>query len=404
MMQPPGMAASTRPLSVFLIAGEPSGDALGGALMAAIANRLEGRVQFSGVGGDAMMAQGLASLFPMSDLSVMGVAEILPRLPLLLRRIRETVAAIRQRKPDIVVSIDAPDFCFRVGQRLATDTMPLVHYVAPTVWAWRAGRAKKIARFLDHLMAVLPFEPPYFEKEGLACTYVGHPALDAGFNQGNAGRFRRAHGLSETLPLLCVLPGSRRGEVKRLLPVFGEAIRRLAYRHPGLVVVVPTVPHVQKLVEAATATWPLRTIVIKAERDKIDAFAASTAALAASGTVSLQLALARLPQVIAYRVSPATAWLVRRLIRIPHASLPNILLNEALVPELLQADCEPVALSRAVADLLEKAELRQVQIDGFNRMAALMGEGQLTPAERAADVVLQLIAQHAGQNRPTEAA
>lgn len=384
-----------RPPTIFLIAGEPSGDALGGALMAALARRLGGHVHFCGVGGEAMIGQGLASLFPMSDLSVMGLAEVLPRLPLLLRRIRETVAAVRARKPDIVITIDAPDFSFRVAKQLATDDVPLVHYVAPTVWAWRPGRAKKIAAFLDHLMAVLPFEPPYFTREGLDCTYVGHPALEAGFNRGHAERFRRAHGLAENQPILCVLPGSRRGEVTRLLPVFDEVMRRLVYRHPALVVAVPVVPHLAKQIEAATANWPLRAIIVRGERDKIDAFAASTAALAASGTVSLQLALARLPQVIAYRVNGLTAWLIRRLVRVRYASLPNLLLNRPIVPELLQQECEPIGLSRAVADLLEQPELRQEQIDAFNEMAQMLGEGELAPADRAADVVLKVLAERA---------
>jgi lipid-A-disaccharide synthase len=384
-----------RPPTIFLIAGEPSGDALGAALMAALSRRLGGHVQFCGVGGEAMIDQGLASLFPMSDLSVMGLTEVLPRLPLLLRRIRQTVAGVRERRPDIVVSIDAPDFSFRVGRQLAADAVPLVHYVAPTVWAWRPGRARAVAQFLDHLMALLPFEPPYFEREGLDCTYVGHPALEAGFNRGNGERFRRAHGLTEGQPVLTVLPGSRRGELARLLPVFGDTMRRLVYRHPALVVAVPVVPHLAKQIEIETANWPLRAVIVRGERDKIDAFAASTAALAASGTVSLQLALARVPQVIAYRVNALTAWAARRLIRVQHASLPNIILGRGVVPELLQNACEPIGLGHAVADLLEQPKLRQAQINAFEDMAKIMGEGEMLPSERAADVILTLLARKA---------
>ena len=377
-------------LSVFLVAGEPSGDLLGAALMRAISKQTGADVRFSGVGGERMIEAGLASLFPMSDLSVMGLAEVLPRIPRLLGRVRETVAAIRQARPDIVVTIDAPDFCSRVASRLRGSGIPIAHYVAPTVWAWRPGRAKKWARLINRMLALFPFEPPYFQRAGLACSYVGHPALEAGFNHGDGAGLRSRLGISASATVLCILPGSREGEVSRLLPVFSQVVKRLVYRYPGLVILVPTVAPVAALVEREVARWPLKAHVIRGERQKIDAFAASTVALAASGTVSLQLSLARLPQVITYRVSRLTAFIARRMIRVPYVSLPNILLDRSMVPELLQENCDPGGMARAIAHLLDDRTARPAQLNADEEIAALLGESGPAPSERAARVVIAM--------------
>src|SRR5712691_5826661 len=222
------MEAEAAPF-LFIIAGEPSGDALGAALIAALRKRTSGRLQIAGIGGEQMAAQGLRSLVPLADLAVAGVAEVLPRAPLILRRVRETVAAIRTLKPDVVVTIDSSGFSWRVAQRLRRrgERLPLIHYVAPMVWAWRGGRARRMARWYDHLLTLLPFEPAYFERVGLAASYVGHPVLESGAERGDAARFRATHAIAEGELVLSVLPGSRGGEVRRLVPIFGAALRRL---------------------------------------------------------------------------------------------------------------------------------------------------------------------------------
>jgi lipid-A-disaccharide synthase len=375
---------------VFLIAGEPSGDVIGGRLMAALKRATQGRIRFAGIGGERMMAEGLDPLFPLDELALFGLAELLPRLPNLLRRLRQTAEAIRQERPDVVVTIDAPDFCLRIAKRLKGSGIPFVHYVAPTVWAWRPGRARKMAGLVNHLLALLPFEPPYFHREGLDCTFVGHPIVEGGAGNGDAGRFRERHGIAADTPLLCVLPGSRQSEVGRLLPDFEAMLRLLAAGHSGLRAVVPTVPHVRERVEEAIRSWPVPVTVVEGDRDKYDAMAASTAAVAASGTVALELALARLPSVIAYRLHPLTVALYRRLIRVKYANLVNIMLDRMLVPELLQEDCTPQKLADAVGRLLDDPAAREEQIAGVSEVARWLGAQGTLPSERAASVVLDV--------------
>lgn len=376
---------------VFLIAGEPSGDLLGARLMTALKRRAGGPVRFAGVGGERMIAEGLDTLFPLHELSLMGIAELVPKLPNLVRRLAQTAAEIRRLRPDVVVTIDAPDFCFRIARRLKGQGIPFVHYVAPSVWAWRPKRARKVARVLDHLLALLPFEPPYFEREGLPCTFVGHPIVEGGAASGDGVRFRAAHGIAPTDRLLTVLPGSRRSEISRLLPDFRETIGRLAPRYPDLVVAVPTVPHVRDSVASEISSWPVRTILVEGDQDKYDAFAASEAALAASGTVALELALARLPAVIAYRMHPVTIGLYRRFIRVKYANLVNIMLDRMLVPELLQENCTPEKLDAAITKLLDDPAARREQQEGVAEVARWLGLGGPPPSERAADVVLAVV-------------
>jgi lipid-A-disaccharide synthase len=379
---------------IFLVAGEPSGDVLGARLMAGLKEATGGRVRFAGIGGERMIAEGLDSLFPMDELTLFGLAELLPKLPNILRRINLTVETVLEMKPDAVVTIDAPDFCFRVAKKVrkAAPSIKLIHYVAPTVWAWRPGRAKKIAAFLDHLLVLLPFEPPYFEKVGLAATFVGHSIVEAGVEQGDAAAFRARHGIAPETRLLTVLPGSRRSEIKLLLPDFGHTLSILAQRHPDLRVVVPTVGKVAGAVRAAAANWPLAPIVVEGDVKKYSAFAASTAALAASGTVALELALARLPAIIAYRVHPITHRLYSRLIRVKYANLVNIMQDRMLVPEYLQGDCAPDRLAEGVDRLLSDSAARQFQIDGVAEVARWLGQGEeKPPSRRAADAVLAVI-------------
>jgi lipid-A-disaccharide synthase len=378
----------------FLIAGEPSGDLIGASLMRALRLRTGGTARFAGIGGEQMMAEGLDSLLPIRELAIMGMLEVLPAARRLLRRVRETAAEIEKLRPAVVVTIDNSGFCFRVGElvKQQADRPLIVHYVAPMVWAWRAHRARSAARAADHLLTLLPFEPPHFAEVGLPATYVGHPVVESGAGQGDGARFRAAHGIAPGAPVLTVLPGSRRAEVRRLLPVFGPTVERLAKRIPGLVVIVPTVETVAEIVGDAIGKWTPPTIVVRGITDKFDGFAASNAALAASGTVSLELAMARVPMVIGYRVWTPT-WLGLKLVsKVAYASLINILLDRPVIPELLQLACVPERLEPAVAALLTDPAARAAQLSAFAAGLAQIGLGGDLPSLRAADQILALLA------------
>jgi lipid-A-disaccharide synthase len=380
--------------TIFLLAGEASGDLLGARLMAALKRKTGNTVRFVGVGGPEMAREGLASLFPFTDLANFGLAEVLPRVPLLLRRMREVAAAARAARPDAMVTIDVPSFAAGVWRRLQNAGIPLIHYVAPTVWAWRPGRAKTLGRYLDHLMVLLPFEPPYFERVGLACSFVGHPVVESGLDPDRAaGRiFRVRHGIRDDVPVLLLLPGSRRGEVRRLLPPFAAALAKLHARYPTMVTVVPTVSEVADTVAEAAAAWPGRSIVVRDIAQKAGAFAASDVALAASGTVVLELALAQVPQVAAYRLSAASWAVAKRMVRVKYVTLVNLLLDRLAVPELLQDNCRGDLLAAEVARLLDDGAAREDQLAAGREALPKLRIGDLPPSERAADVVLEIAA------------
>jgi len=379
---------------IYIVAGEPSGDVLGGRLMAALKEKTPG-VRFAGIGGERMAAEGLASLVPLRDLAVMGFLEVLPHARKILRRIRETVADIEAKRPDIVVTIDSSGFTWRVARRLRGNgtKIPLVHYVAPMVWAWRAGRAREIAQRYDKLLALLPFEPPYFEKEGLACAYVGHPVIESGADRGDGAAFRAKHGIAADAPLLTMLPGSRRSEVKRLLPIFGATAALLARKHPSLRIVVPTVATVSESVREAALSWPGAPLIVEGEAERFAAFAASDVALAASGTVSLELAMAGLPSIITYRLNPLTLRVVRRMVRIEYANLVNLLLGREAVPEFVKNDGSPEVLAHAVGALLDDVGAREAQRSAYDDAMRKLGRGQMKPSARAADEILAMIAE-----------
>jgi len=378
---------------VFLVACEPSGDALGARLMAALRGRTGGRVRFAGVGGTRMRAEGLDSLFPVDDLAVMGIVEVVPRIPLVLRRMRQAARAVADMRPDAIVTIDSPAFAFGFLKRVAGRTVPRIHYVAPTVWAWRPWRVRKFARTFDRLLALLPFEPPLFADAGLACDFVGHPVLESGAEKADGTAFRARHGIPADAPLLCVLPGSRMGEVRRLLPHFADAVARLAARFPGLRVALPTVSTVADAVRAHVAGWKAPVTVVTGDDDKYGAMAASTVALAASGTVALELALAGTPAVIAYRLSPLTWAVVNRMVRVEYANLVNLLLDRPAVPELLQHDCRGDRLAEEVERLMQSEKLRDVQRRAGREALAKLSAGGATPSDRAAETVLAAIEQ-----------
>ena len=377
--------------TIFLVAGEPSGDQIGGRLMAALRRVLGDRVRFAGIGGEAMAEQGLKSLFPMSELSIMGFVEVLPRIPHLLGRIRQTVEAVQQLRPDALVTIDTPAFSFRVAAQLRGAGFPLIHYVAPQVWAYRPGRAAKIAQILDHMMVLLPFEPKYFSAVGLPCSFVGHPVVEDMAAAGDGKAFRKSHGIKPDAPLICALPGSRRTEVVRLLPIFGATMARLAERFPNLRVVLPTVSTVAETVAGAVRDWSVPPLVLTRRDAKYDAFKAANAALAASGTVALELALSRVPMVITYKANMLTALAAKRMLRVHHVSLVNLILNRRVVPELLQQDCQPRALAECLTELIVDRGARQRQLKATKEIAGRLGLGGKKPSDCAADVVLSLI-------------
>jgi len=374
---------------IVLIAGEPSGDVLGARLMQALNRADAPGVKIEGIGGEQMTAAGLVSRFPMDELSQMGLVELLPHLPRLSRRLRETADWLRADPPDVLVTIDAPGFCLRLARRLAGGGIPVVHYVAPSVWAWKPARAQRIARLVDHLLALLPFEPPYFTRHGLACTYVGHPALETMAGEADAAAFRRRHGIPAQAALLCLLPGSRRFELGRLLRIFAAAARQLVERHPGLQVVLPTLASVAAQAVAGAKSIGVPVTVVLDPAEKRDAFAASDVALAASGTVAVELAVAGTPAVIAYRANPLSAAVARRMIKVKYASLVNLMLDRPATPEFLQENCRPEKLSAALDRLLTDSGARAAQRAAYSEALALLSVDGM-PSDRAARVVLSM--------------
>jgi lipid-A-disaccharide synthase len=383
------VSPSGAPLDVFLVAGEPSGDQLGYKLMRALRDAAPSGVTLRGIGGEAMIGEGLASLFPMSDIAVMGLLPVIKRLPLLLRRIRQTADAIIVNPPDVLVIIDSPDFTHRVARRVraALPHLPIVDYVSPTVWAWRPGRAPAMRAYVDEVLALLPFEPAAHARlGGPACTYVGHPLIERLAELRPNGDEARARGASP--PLLVVLPGSRRSEIERLMDMFGQAVAQTIARTGPLDVVLPAVSHLAPLIEEKARSWEVPPRIVLGEAEKYAAFRSARAALAASGTVTLELALAQVPMVVGYRVSRIEA-LARFLVTASSIVLPNLILGENAIPELVQEECTPQALSDALVPLVIGGEQRGAQARALLRLDDLMllQDGD-TPSARAARAVL----------------
>ncbi|MEM7527357.1 MAG: lipid-A-disaccharide synthase [Pseudomonadota bacterium] len=377
---------------LYLVAGEPSGDRLGGALIGALRHLAPG-LEIAGIGGQAMRAEGLRPLFDIAELSVMGITEVLPRLPRLLRRISETVAAAEAFRPNALITIDSPSFSLRVASRLKAR-MPgvrVVHYVAPSVWAWRPGRAAEMARYVDQVLALLPFEPPYMEAAGMRCDFVGHPiAGEPVADPAEVAAFRATHA-ADGGPLLLIAPGSRASEVRRMGPVFRETVARLKAVHPGL---RPLVPVAETVTAAVTQLFP-GAVLLGAEADaraRRVAAAAADAALVKSGTVTLEMAAAGTPHVAAYKTSWLTATIARRLLRIDTANLVNLAAGwesgARPVPEFYQEACTPDALAEAVLPLLSPGPERDVQTEAAEMALRALGGGGEAPAMRAARAVL----------------
>lgn len=388
------------PLNVYIIAGEPSGDRLGGALMRALSEREE--VLFHGVGGQDMTVAGLRPVFEMSDLTVMGLSEVLPRLPLILRRMRETADDIDRVQPDVLITIDAPDFCLRVAARArkARPDLKAIHYVAPSVWAWRPGRAAKMARHVDHVLALLPFEPPFMQAAGMSCDFVGHPVAGAPQpSVADTSTYRADLGLTPDRKALLLAPGSRRGEVRRLREDFVQTVARLRQTMPDLTVLCPIAETVRGDVQDMLSEIGEPCIAIhngsaspgETFDKKTRAFAAADAALCASGTITLELAAAGTPMVAAYRTTWLTSQIVRRLIRVNTANLINLISGEAVVPEFLQEFSTPVALEQAILPLLLDPQAADAQRQAFDGVMKTMGRGGPRPEDRAAGSVLSVL-------------
>jgi len=378
---------------IYIVACEASGDQLGALLMQALRDITFGRVRFAGLGGHLMARTGFESLFDVRELALLGVFEVIPKVRLVLNRVAETVADIEAKQPDILITIDSWGFTGRVHERLAKKKNPIlrVRYVAPQVWAWRPKRAKQLARWIDHLLALLPFEPPFFTRYGLPTSWVGHPVVETGFDQGDGRRFRRLHGMADNIKVIGVLPGSRRSEVLRLLPIFKDAISLLVERHPDMQVVIPTVPAVAPDVAQAFAGWRVPVVIVEDAGMRADAFAAFDVALAASGTVSLELAMARVPHVIGYRVNKLTAIVFRMLTRLRRVNLINILVDHEAVPERLQDKCRADILADDLNILLRDEPRRTAQRADFAAALSQLSPRGERPSRLAARTVLKLL-------------
>jgi lipid-A-disaccharide synthase len=377
---------------IFLIATEESGDRLGAHLMKVLRQRLGGAVRFEGVGGQAMAREGLTSLFPIEELSIIGLAAVVWQLPKVLRLIRETVVAVMRTHPDVLVIIDSPDFTHRVARRVrARDAaIPIIDYVSPSVWAWRPGRARAMRAYVDHVLALLPFEPDEYRRlHGPPCSYVGHPLIEQlGSLRPSADEQRRRN---EAPPVLLVLPGSRRSEIRHHMAIFGETMGRLQAEGIEFELILPTMPHLLEAVRDSAKRWKVAPKVVVGEQEKRAAFRIAHSALAKSGTVTLELALAGVPMVTAYRTGAAEAWILRRAINVTSVILANLVLGENVVPEFLQQDCTPEKLSGRLREVLSDSALRRRQVDAFARIDGIMATGNQPPSVRAADIVLSTL-------------
>lgn len=374
---------------IFLIATEESGDRLGSALMKVLRQRLGDGVQFEGVGGRTMAREGLETLFPIEELSIVGLAAVVQQLPKILRLIRETADAATEAAPDVLVIIDSPDFTHRVARRVrARDpAIPVVDYVSPSVWAWRPGRARAMLGYVDHVLGLLPFEPEEYRKlGGPPCSYVGHPLIEQLPSlRPNAEEQKRRTGEP---PVLLVLPGSRRSEIRHHLDVFGAALGRLQGQGVAFELMLPTMPHLEATVRAGIASWPVEPQIMVGETEKRAAFRIARAALAKSGTVTLELALSGIPMVTAYRVGAMEAFILRRAIQVSSVILANLVIGKEVIPEFLQEDCTPEKLASALSEVLRDSPMRTQQVEAFAQLDTIMSTGNKSPSVLAADVVL----------------
>ncbi len=388
----------SRPLCVMLVAAEASGDDRGAGLARAMRAKLGAEnVRFVGVGGERMAEEGVQSPFDIAELSILGLFEGLMAYRKVVRRVADTVELARREQPDVVVLIDSWGFTLRVAQALRRERpkLPLIKYVGPQVWASRPGRARTLARTVDHLLSIHVFDAPYFEKAGLPTTFVGNAALALDLSQADPERLRRRLGIADEAQVLLVLPGSRPGEIKNVMPPFEDAVRRLKAERPGLEVVMPAAPTVAAAVRTRAAGWPFRAHVLEGEADKLDAMRLATVALACSETVTTELAIAGAPVVVGYRLGRLTYSVLQHLIRTPYITLFNIAADAFVAPEFVQDRCNGPALAAAVAERLDDEALRRSQIEAQNAALERMGRGGPDPSDAAADAVIKLVAARA---------
>lgn len=384
---------TSKKLKVYLIAGEPSGDLLGSRLMRALQAKTDGNIEFFGLGGDTMEREGLKPLFDISELAVMGIFEVIPSIPRVLKRIKQTVNDIIQKQPDIVITVDSWSFCSRIHKALRklNTGIPQLHYVAPQVWAWKKRRAKTMYKYIDRLLTLLPNEPQYFTKHNLVTDFVGHPVIESDALKASGEDFRNKFNIAPEKQIISILPGSRHNEVSKLLPDFLAAAQLLHEQNPDMCFVLPTVKTVAKRVKKMLQKNPLPLVVVETEADRYSAFQASSAAIAASGTVALELAICNIPHIIAYKVSNLTYLMAKYLVKIKYVNLTNIMLQRGVVPELLQDKCTPQDIVREIHELLKNGQAYDRQMEGFNEVKAYLSCGAQTPSENAADIILGML-------------
>ena len=381
---------------VYLIAGEPSGDMLGARLMRALKEK-NPKIKFAGVGGENMEKEGMKSLFDITDLAIMGLAEVIPSIPKVLRHIRETVEDVENKKPDVVITIDSWSFSARVHKALRKKKIKVLqmHYVAPQVWAWKKRRAKTMYKYIDRLLTLFPNEPQYFIPHNLPTDFVGHPVVESSMINANPKEFLEKYQISPDKKIMLILPGSRHNEVANLLPVFLEMAEELKKLYPNLFFVLPTVKTVKQRVTDMVKNRQSDILVITTQGERYAAAKSAVAAVAASGTVALELAIVNVPHLVAYKVPPITAWLVRRLTHIKYVNLTNLLLDRPIVPELLQEDCNKEKLLATTKDLLNsKSELYKTEQKGFEDLRKVLGVGVMRPSQKAAEIVLEAIKEY----------
>ena len=389
---------------VYIIAGEPSGDILASRLMCALQKKTSD-VTFEGVGGETMKALGFQSLFNIAEISVMGMVEILPRLRLIFRRINQTVQDIKQRKPDVVVTVDSWGFVEAVLKKLKKQkiSIPKIHYVAPQVWAWKKGRAKKVPKLVNRLITLLPFEPAYFEKYGLKTDFAGHPVIESTMNvHADAEAFRKRHRIPDDSELICLLPGSRHSEISRLLPVFKDAARRMQITHPNIYLLIPTVDSLFDDVSTAFSGSGIPYAVVRGQTERYEAFNAAKMAIAASGTVSLELATYEKPHLIAYTFSKLTNFIARILITLKYVNLLNILADREIIPEFLGTNCNAKLITSAALELLENEHTGNRQIQDAKVQLRKLQINNILPSDMAAEIVWEEIKARLEQDSVTQ--
>ncbi len=378
--------------NIYIIAGEASGDNLGAALIDNLDALYVDQYNFVGIAGPQMRDRGVFSLFPMEELSVMGIFAVLAKLRHFIKRIDQTAKHVAQIHPPIVITIDSPAFSKRLAKKIRAQNpdITLVHWVAPSVWAWKPKRAKKMAKLFDALLCLLPFEPAYFTKEGLDAYFTAHPITASSADKGDGAAFRRKYNIDEDAKLLCLLPGSRNSEVSRLLPIYKEAVEQVQQQYPDLTVVIPVASAVREPLMEALKDWEVPHVLLEDMHDKYDAFAASDVALAASGTVSVELAMAKTPMVIGYTLGKITDTVAKLLIKIRYASLVNIIQDRAVIPEFIAENCRADLLSQQLVKYLSKEEVPN--FDAWEEALITMGKGS-NAGEKAAEIIGNIIQQ-----------